>query len=102
MSKPTGLLDVAPGPPQPAIHRSTSRSLIILAIVVLVAEIVAMIVFYFLKIPNYLVETLLDGLIMMVLILPGLYYLSTLHYFYPSKVVQTRLQDKIDLRTYSC
>jgi PAS domain S-box-containing protein len=37
---------------------------------------VSMAILYFLKIPDYAAETLLDGIIMVVLILPGLYYLQ--------------------------
>ena len=53
---------------------SPLRLLVILAAMIFSAETVAMIALYFLKLPNYFMEMLLDGCLMLVLILPGLYY----------------------------
>jgi PAS domain S-box-containing protein len=55
---------------------SILKILITLAIVIYLAEVIAMAIMYYLKVPNYLVETLLDGIIMSVLIIPGLYFLQ--------------------------
>ena len=59
-------------------NRSISpiRILTFLAILIYLAEMVSMLVLYFLKIPNYVSEALVDGVIMLVLILPALYYLQ--------------------------
>lgn len=67
MSPPFFPSDVVPRP---------SRSLAILAIVIFCAEMVSMAILYFLEMQNYLAETVLDGLIMVMLILPGLYFLQ--------------------------
>lgn len=71
-----GPLDAPPSPTRSNVIPNPSRSLFILAVVIFFAEIVSMIVLYFLKIQNYAAETLLDGLIMILLILPGLYFLQ--------------------------
>jgi PAS domain-containing protein len=55
---------------------SPSRSLAILAVIVFLAELASMAILYFLKLPDYAASTLLDGIIMVILILPGLYYLQ--------------------------
>jgi PAS domain-containing protein len=55
---------------------SPRRSLVILAAIIFFAEIVSMVVLYFLDLPNYALDTLMDGTIMIALILPALYYLQ--------------------------
>jgi PAS domain S-box-containing protein len=55
---------------------SPLRMLATLAGLIYLAEIVAMIILYYLPISNYLFRSLLDGLIMIVLTLPGLYLLQ--------------------------
>ncbi len=65
-------------PESPPINRSLSplRIVISLAVLIFLAETLSMIVLYILDLPNYVVLTLLDGLIMILLILPGLYFLQ--------------------------
>jgi PAS domain S-box-containing protein len=53
--------------------RSPARSLSFLAGMIFMAEMVSMVVLYFLEIPNYIVNSILDGIMMLALILPGLY-----------------------------
>lgn len=55
---------------------SPLRILAVLVILIFSAEMVSMMVVYNLKTPSYLVTSLLDGMIMVVLILPGLYFLQ--------------------------
>lgn len=52
------------------------RSLAILAVVIFLAEMVSMTFLHYLEIQNSTIEAMLDGLIMVVLILPGLYFLQ--------------------------
>jgi PAS domain-containing protein len=76
MSTHPGPLD-AFSPSSPSnVYPDPSRSLTILAIFIFLAEMVSMAVLYFLKMQDYLIETLLDGLIMVAMILPGLYFLQ--------------------------
>lgn len=58
------------------IKPSPARYLITLAILTFLAEMVAMTVLYVLQISNYGVNTLLDGIMMLALITPGLYFLQ--------------------------
>jgi PAS domain S-box-containing protein len=69
-------LEEAP-PPSP-LNRDLSpgRLLAISIVLIFIAEMIAMVIIYFLPTPNYLVGTLLDGVIMLLLILPGLYFLQ--------------------------
>jgi len=76
MSTNLGLFDISSKPSHPVRNLSPLRSLTILAILIFLAELFAMLVLYFLRIPNYVVKSLLDGIIMLVLILPGLYFLQ--------------------------
>ena len=69
-------LDAPPSSSQSNVIPNPSRSLFILAIVIFFAEMVSMTVLYFLDIQIDLAHTVLDGLIMVVLILPGLYFLQ--------------------------
>ena len=55
---------------------SPVQYLITLALFTFFAEMVSMVVLYFLQIPNYVTNSLLDGIIMLVLITPGLYLLQ--------------------------
>lgn len=55
---------------------SPRRYLIILAALIFTAETVAMIVLFFVEFPNYWISTLVDGIIMLLLISPGLYFLQ--------------------------
>ncbi len=60
----------------PSQNTSPTRSLVLLALAIFAAEIVAMLILYFVKIPNYAVSSLLDGLIMVAMIFPALYLLQ--------------------------
>jgi PAS domain S-box-containing protein len=55
---------------------SPARLLTISVLVIFLAEMIAMVVIRFVNVPSYFLETLLDGLIMILLILPGLYILQ--------------------------
>jgi PAS domain S-box-containing protein len=55
---------------------SPVRYVAILAILIFLAELLAMAVLYFVQMSNYVAESLLDGMIMLALILPGLYFLQ--------------------------
>jgi PAS domain-containing protein len=76
MSTELSSIEVSPIAGQPINRPSPARYLAILAILIFLAEIFAMTVLYFLRLPNYLTETMLDGIIMLALILPGLYFLQ--------------------------
>lgn len=76
MSTHPGLLEAIPEPPQPANQPLPSRSLALLTIIIFLAEVVSMAILYFLKLENHILETVLDGIMMIGLILPGLYYLQ--------------------------
>ena len=76
MSTNQSLLDDLPVQSREKASASPGRMLVILAVLIFSAEVIAMIVLYFLPLPNYFLATLLDGSIMLVLILPGLYYLQ--------------------------
>ena len=76
MSTHTSLLEALPKPPPPARYSLPSRSLAILTIIIFLAEMVSMAILYFLKLQNYILEAMLDGIMMIGLILPGLYYLQ--------------------------
>jgi PAS domain S-box-containing protein len=70
--------------------------LIILAGLIFFAEIVSMIVLYFVDLPNYVATTLLDGFIMLGLISPGLYWIylkPTLNYIEDRKRASDALQE---------
>jgi hypothetical protein len=58
----------------PSRNFSLIRILTILAILIYLADMLAMVILYFVPFPNYLVTSFLDGIIMMVIILPGLYF----------------------------
>jgi PAS domain S-box-containing protein len=74
MSTFLGLLGEPPIPPKRSL--SPLRILIILVILIFSAEMVSMMVIFNVRTSSYLVTSLLDGLIMVVLILPGLYFLQ--------------------------
>jgi PAS domain S-box-containing protein len=76
MSTELGSIEVSPIAGQPINHPSPARYLAVLASLIFLAEMFAMMVLYFIRLPNYLTETVLDGMIMLVLILPGLYFLQ--------------------------
>jgi PAS domain S-box-containing protein len=76
MSTELNSIKVSPIAGQPINRPSPARYLAILAILIFLAEMFAMTVLYFLRLPNYLIETMLDGIIMLALILPGLYFLQ--------------------------
>ena len=76
MSTTLGLLEDSPTPSQPDRNLSPARILAGLMALIFLAEVVSMVVIRVLPLPNYTIETLLDGLIMLVLIFPGLYYLQ--------------------------
>lgn len=76
MATTHGLLEGAPAPSPPSRYLSPARLLTISIVLIFTAEMVAMITIRFLPLPSYLFESLLDGLIMTVLILPGLYFLQ--------------------------
>lgn len=76
MSIYPGLFEKIPEITKPRWYLAPSRLLILLAFIIFFSEIIAMGVLYFLQISNYAVVTILDGLIMLSLILPGLYYLQ--------------------------
>ena len=76
MSITSSLFEKTP-PPAQAIHEITpARISITLVVLIFLSEMVAMIIIYFVALPNYLSETLLDGIIMMILIIPILYFLQ--------------------------
>lgn len=58
---------------EPVRSPSPVRLILSLSALIFLAEIVSMIVIYFIPLPNYLATTLLDGMIMTALIFPGLY-----------------------------
>jgi PAS domain S-box-containing protein len=55
---------------------SARRTLTITILLIFIAEVVAMAIVRYLNPPNYFIATLLDGIIMSSLILPGLYFLQ--------------------------
>ncbi len=69
-------IEETPGPVQPIKTPSPARLLTILVILIFLAELVTMAFLYYLQLSNYAAESLLDGLIMLTLILPGLYFLQ--------------------------
>lgn len=76
MSSDLDLTDASPAPVAPDRAFSPTKTLTILTILLFLAEIVAMVILFYVKLPSYLATTLLDGIIMLALILPGLYYLQ--------------------------
>ena len=76
MSINQSLFQGSPGHVLPAVKASPMRSVTILAILIFLAEMISMVVLYFLQVPNYIMNSLLDGIMMMSLILPGLYFLQ--------------------------
>jgi PAS domain S-box-containing protein len=71
-----GLLEGTPAPSPLNRNLSPGRLLAISIVLIFTAEMVAMVIIRFLPTPSYLFGTLLDGLIMTLLILPGLYFLQ--------------------------
>jgi PAS domain-containing protein len=76
MSIYPGLLEETPLSSQPERRLSPLRISALLLFIIFLAEMVSMGVIYTIEFPNYLLETLLDGFIMVILIFPGLYYLQ--------------------------
>jgi PAS domain S-box-containing protein len=74
MSNFLGLLGEPPIPPKRSL--SPLRILTVLVILIFATEMIAMMITYNIEIPSYLLMSLLDGFIMVVLILPGLYFLQ--------------------------
>jgi PAS domain S-box-containing protein len=74
MSTFLSLLGETPATPKKSL--SPLRILTVLVILIFAAEMVSMMVVYDIETPSYLVTSLLDGLIMVVLILPSLYFLQ--------------------------
>ena len=52
------------------------RIMLSLVVLIFISEMIAMAIIFLLAPPNYLIGTLIDGLIMIFLILPALYYLQ--------------------------
>ena len=57
-------------------YLSPTWQLVLMAAIIFIAELIAMGVIYFVNTPNYLVETFLDAMFMILLILPALYLLQ--------------------------
>ncbi len=76
MSTYLGLLDETPPTFTSDRNLSPLRISTILLLIIFLAEVVSMVIVYFIEFPNYVVETLVDGLIMVLLIFPGLYFLQ--------------------------
>jgi PAS domain S-box-containing protein len=76
MATELGSIEASPSPDRLISRPSPARYLAILAGLIFLAELFAMAVLYFIQMPNYLIESLLDGMIMLALILPGLYLLQ--------------------------
>ena len=76
MSTNESQLRLTPGISKPIKDPSPSFQLVILASLIFLAEIVAMVIIYYIETPHYLAKTLLDALIMLALLIPGLYYLQ--------------------------
>ncbi len=76
MSVDTGIFE-QPSPPSKASPNITPlRITLSLVVLIFISEMVAMTIIYLLDLPNFLIGSLLDGLIMIVLIIPVLYYLQ--------------------------
>jgi PAS domain S-box-containing protein len=76
MSTYLGLLDKSTPPSQSNRQVSPLRISVFLLLIIFLAEVVSMVIISFIDFPNYMVETLADGLIMVLLIFPGIYYLQ--------------------------
>lgn len=76
MSSHPNLLNLSPVPPTPERNFSPLRTIAFLITLIYMAEVVAMIFLYYFRIQNYLVATLVDGILMLVMVIPGLYYLQ--------------------------
>ncbi len=76
MSISPGIFEEPPAVSSTEESFSPQKILISLAGMIFLAEMAAMAIIYFLDIQNYLVRSLLDGIIMIALILPGLYALQ--------------------------
>lgn len=81
---------------QPVGKISPIGSVLLLAWVIFMAELASMFVLYLLDIPNYFLFSLLDGLIMVTLILPGLYFLQLNPL---QKQIEERIQVERSLRS---
>ena len=76
MSTFQSLLEESPLPSIPKRSLSPLRILAVLVILIFAAEMVSMVVVYDIETPSYMATSLLDGLIMVILILPSLYFLQ--------------------------
>lgn len=76
MSTNLGLLEPSPPSSQPTRYPFPAKVIVILAVSIFLAEMFSMTVLYFVHLPNYLLVSLMDGIIMLALILPGLYFLQ--------------------------
>jgi PAS domain-containing protein len=72
MSTFLSLLGESPNPSKKSL--SPLRILTVLVILIFAAEMISMMIVFDIETPSYLVTSLLDGLIMLVLILPSLYF----------------------------
>lgn len=63
-------------PAPPVAKFSPLKTGVFLTAIIFTAEIVVMAILYFVKFPSYLLTSLLDGMMMIVLILPALYFLQ--------------------------
>lgn len=76
MSTYPGLFDPSPDATRPLRRYSPLRFLAILVTLTFMAELIVMVVLYYLDLPNYWVASVLDGMLMVILIMPGLYFLQ--------------------------
>jgi PAS domain S-box-containing protein len=76
MSTYLGLLEESPPPSQTDYKLSPFRILALLLVIIYTAEVIAMVILYLIQVPNFILEALLDGLIMVLLIFPALYILQ--------------------------
>lgn len=76
MSDHTGTLTPPPLPPRLPWYLSPSWQLIMLAALIIIAEIISMGLIFYIDLPSYLATTLLDAFFMILLISPGLYLLQ--------------------------
>jgi PAS domain S-box-containing protein len=71
-----GMFEAYPDPSQGDIKPYPKRLVISLAILIFFAEVIAMIILYYLRTPNYFWHILMDATMMLMLVLPGLYLLQ--------------------------
>lgn len=69
-------INLSIGTSPPVSKPSPGRYLITLALLIFLAEIASMLILYALQIPNYAITSLLDGIMVLALITPGLFFLQ--------------------------